>query len=360
MIAFVNIQAQRDAYREELEKAEKAVLDSGIYIGGPEVAGLETELSAYTGTNAVTCASGTDALTIALSALGVQPGDEVVVPDFTFIAPAECVARLGATPVFADIDPRTLQISPESVESLVGPLTRGIIAVNLFGQCAPYAELRQIAKSHGLWLLEDSAQAFGATQCGKQACTFGDMAITSFYPSKPLGCYGDGGAIFTANKELAQKARMLANHGSEERYLHKVAGMNSRLDALQAAVLRVKLAHLNAELKARKAIAERYNAFFANIEGLTPQQITDGNTSTYAQYTLLVDNRKDFVAALDQAGIPHCIHYPMPLHKQPCFAELSARYAENAADMASQKAVSLPMCAFTPIDEIIERLEKVF
>ena len=360
MISFVNIQAQREAYREELEKAEKAVLDSGSFIGGPEVAGLEAELSAYTGTKAVTCASGTDALTIALSALGVQPGDEVVVPDFTFIAPAECVARLGATPVFADIDPQTLQVSAENAEALIGPKTRGIIAVNLFGQCAPYAELRQIAQNHGLWLLEDSAQAFGATQNGKQACTFGDMAITSFYPSKPLGCYGDGGAIFTANKELAQKARMLANHGSEERYLHKVVGMNSRLDALQAAILRVKLAHLDAELKTRKTIAERYNAFFANIEGVSPQQIAEGNTSTYAQYTLLVDKRKDFVAALDKAGIPHCIHYPMSLHRQPCFAELAARYAENVADMASQKAVSLPMCAFTPIDEIIERLEKVF
>jgi len=356
MIAFVNIQAQRDAYREELEKAEKAVLDSGIYIGGPEVAALEAELSAYTGTNAVTCASGTDALAIALTALGVQPGDEVVVPDFTFIAPAECVARLGATPVFADIDPRTLQISPESVESLVGPQTRGIIAVDLFGQCAPYGKLREIAQRHGLWLLEDSAQAFGATQDGKQACTFGDIATTSFYPSKPLGCYGDGGAIFTANKDLAQKVRMLANHGSEERYLHKVVGTNSRLDALQAAVLRVKLAHLDSELKARKSVAERYDAFFANIEGLTPQQIAEGNTSTYAQYTLLIDNRKDFVATLHQAGIPHCIHYPMPLHRQPCFAELAAKYAENAADKASQKAVSLPMCAFTPIDEIIERL----
>ena len=362
MIPFVNIQAQREAYREELEKAEKAVLESGIYIGGPEIAGLEAELSAYTGTNAVTCASGTDALTIALTALGVQPGDEVVVPDFTFIAPAECVARLGAIPVFADIDPRTLQISPESVESLVGPLTRGIIAVNLFGQCAPYTELRKIAQHHGLWILEDSAQAFGATQCGKQACTFGDMAITSFYPSKPLGCYGDGGAIFTANKELAQKARMLANHGSEERYLHKVVGTNSRLDALQAAVLRVKLAHLDAELESRRKIAKRYNAFFANIEGLTPQQITDGNTSTYAQYTLLVDNRKDFVAALDKAGIPHCIHYPMPLHRQPCFAEATSQHTgaqENAADMASQKAVSLPMCAFTQIEDIIGKLQKV-
>lgn len=362
MIPFVNIQAQREAYREELEKAEKAVLESGIYIGGPEIAGLEAELSAYTGTNAVTCASGTDALTIALTALGVQPGDEVVVPDFTFIAPAECVARLGATPVFADIDPRTLQISPESVESLVGPLTRGIIAVNLFGQCAPYTELRKIAQHHGLWILEDSAQAFGATQCGKQACTFGDMAITSFYPSKPLSCYGDGGAIFTANKELAQKARMLANHGSEERYLHKVVGTNSRLDALQAAVLRVKLAHLDAELENRRKIAKRYNAFFADIEGLTPQQIAEGNTSTYAQYTLLVDNRKDFVAALDQAGIPHCIHYPMPLHRQPCFAEATSQHTgaqENAADMASQKAISLPMCAFTQIEDIIGKLQKV-
>jgi len=360
MIPFVNIQGQREAYREELEKAEKAVLDSGIYIGGQEVAALEAELSAYTGTYAVTCASGTDALTIALTALSVQPGDEVIVPDFTFIAPAESVARLGATPVFADIDPRTLQISPESVESLVGPLTRGIIAVNLFGQCAPYEKLRQIAKRHGLWLLEDSAQAFGAMQGSKRACTLGDMAITSFYPSKPLGCYGDGGAIFTASKDLTQKVRMLANHGSEERYLHKVVGTNSRLDALQAAVLRVKLAHLDSELESRRKIAERYDQFFANIEGLSPQQVADGNTSTYAQYTLLADNREEFIAKLDRAGIPHCIHYPMPLHWQPCFAKLAAHYAENAADKASQKAVSLPMCAFTPIDEIIERLEKVF
>ena len=362
MIPFVNIQAQRNAYRKELERAEKAVLDSGIYIGGPEVAALEDELSAYTGTNAVTCASGTDALTVALTALGVQPGDEVVVPDFTFIAPAECVARLGATPVFADIDPRTLQISPESVESLVGPLTRGIIAVDLFGQCAPYEKLREIARRHGLWLLEDSAQAFGATQGSKRACTLGDMAITSFYPSKPLGCYGDGGAIFTANKELAQKVRMLANHGSEERYLHRIVGTNSRLDALQAAVLRVKLAHLDAELESRREIAERYNQFFSNVEGLTPQQVADGNTSTYAQYTLLADNREEFIAKLDKAGIPHCIHYPMPLHRQPCFAGTASQHAvaqENVADMISRKAISLPMCAFTPIEEIIGKLQEV-
>lgn len=417
MIPFVNIQAQRNAYREELEEAEKAVLDSGIYIGGKEVALLEAELSAFTGSkHAITCASGTDAITIALLALDVQPGDEVVVPDFTFIAPAECAARLGATPKFADIDARTLQISAQSVEQLIGPRTKGIIAVNLFGQCAPYKELREIADRHGLWILEDSAQAFGATQNGRRACTFGDISITSFYPSKPLGCYGDGGAVFTDNIELADKIRMIANHGSKERYLHQVIGMNSRLDAIQAAVLRVKLRHLAKELEMRQGNADRYNQFFEATEGIAPQAIAEGNTSTYAQYTLLVENREKFIQKLEAAGIPYCIHYPMPLHKQPCFkkeneqeagnyskaecsseAERSAeagrsaeaescskagksaeaeRSAEegksaeagcsseaesiNRAEAASKKAISLPMCAFTDVNAIISKLQNEF
>lgn len=361
MIPFVNIQAQRNAYRKELEEAEKAVLDSGIYIGGNEVAQLETELAAFTGAkNAITCASGTDAITIALLALDVQPGDEVVVPDFTFIAPAECVARLGATPKFADIDPRTLQISAQSAESLISPKTKGIIAVNLFGQCAPYQELRKIAAKHGLWILEDSAQAFGATQNGKQACTFGDISITSFYPSKPLGCYGDGGALFTDNINLAEKIRMIANHGSRERYLHQVIGMNSRLDALQAAVLRVKLTHLEKELEMRSENAARYNKFFEGVEGITPQAIAEGNTSTYAQYTLLAENRAPFIAKLKEAEIPYCIHYPMPLHKQPCFGNNGTTGnpsgSINCAEVASQKAISLPMCAYTNVDEILKRI----
>ena len=244
MIPFVNLTGQRNAYRNELIEAEKSVLDSGCYIGGPVVNALEKELGDFCGgVSAITCASGTDALTLALMALGVGPGDEVIVPDFTFIAPAECVAFLGGVPRFADIDLETLQILPGSVEALIGPKTRGIIAVDLFGQCAPFKELRQIADAHGLWIIEDAAQAFGATTGTQHACTFGDISITSFYPSKPLGCYGDGGAVFTSDAQLAEKVRTLANHGSKERYLHESVGVNSRLDALQAAVLRVKLRH---------------------------------------------------------------------------------------------------------------------
>jgi UDP-2-acetamido-2-deoxy-ribo-hexuluronate aminotransferase len=415
MMPFVNITGQRDAYREELLAAERAVLDSGCYIGGPEVKALEAELadfcnsdssdagkkgffggkeSHFTGkdraepkTSAITCASGTDALTIALMALGLKPGDEVIVPDFTFIAPAECVAFLGGIPRFADIDPETLQISPSSVESLVGEKTRGIIGVDLFWQCAPFEELRKIASAHGLWLLEDAAQAFGATVISgdestagtklRRACTLATISITSFYPSKPLGCYGDGGAIFTHDAQLAEKVRMLANHGSKERYLHETVGMNSRLDALQAAILRVKLRHLEEELKVRRENARKYGEFFAEysaglrasagagISGasagakIVPQYIEHGCTSTYAQYTVLANDREAFIKKLDKAGIPHCIHYPMPLHEQPCFRGLAQGSENRNAFMASQKAVSLPVCAFTDVDFVINKLRSV-
>ena len=361
MMPFVNLAAQRDAYRNQLEKAEKAVLDSGCYIGGPEVQALESELSQYCGAaHTVTCGSGTQALELSLMVLGLEPGDQVIVPDFTFIAPAECVQKLGGVPVFADIDPRTLQISPESVERLVGPKTKGIIAVNLFGQCAPYEKLREIADRHDLWILEDSAQAFGATQNGKKACTFGDISITSFYPTKPLGCYGDGGAIFTGNPEYAEKARLLANHGSKERYRHLEIGTNGRLDALQAAVLRVKLRHLNEELERRQQNANTYDQFFKSLSGFTPQVLADGNTSTYAQYTLMVENRDEFIKRLNKAEVPYCIHYPSPLHAQPCFC---AEHAESTADASRtivekvcKQVISLPFCAFTNVQKIIEKI----
>lgn len=359
MIPFINVRAQREAYKSEFLQAEQQVLDSGCFIGGPVVQALESELAEFTGAkHAVTCGSGTDALTIALLALGLKPGDEVIVPDFTFIAPAECVMRLGGVPKFADIDAETLQVSAESIEARISEKTRGIIAVNLFGQCAPYAEIKNIAKSHGLWLIEDSAQAFGATQNGVPACTFGDISITSFYPAKPLGCYGDGGAIFTANDELTQKIRLIANHGSQTRYIHEICGMNSRLDALQAAVLRVKLRHFKDELKKRCENARKYNDFFGTVPGITPQKIANGNTSTYAQYTVLADDRKSFIEKLDAAEIPYCIHYPQPLHTQPCFKELAQVHENTNATGACQKVVSLPMCAFTDVDEIIARLKK--
>lgn len=404
---FVNLTAQREAYREELETAEKAVLDSGCYIGGPEVAALEKELADFCNsgnsdagkqgsfaekdraepeTRAIACASGTDALTIALMALGLKPGDEVIVPDFTFIAPAECVAFLGGIPRFADIDPETLLIDPESVRALIGPKTRGIIGVDLFGQVADFNELWEIAVANDLWLLEDAAQAFGATFAPWEgispnkpwrAGTIGSISITSFYPSKPLGCYGDGGALFTSDAQLAEKVRMLANHGSRERYLHETVGMNSRLDALQAAILRVKLRHFEDELKVRRENARKYDEFFAEysaglrasagagISGasagakIVPQYIEHGCTSTYAQYTVLADDREAFIKKLDKAGIPHCIHYPMPLHEQPCFRGLAQGSENRNAIVASQKAVSLPVCAFTDVDFIINKLRSV-
>ena len=377
MIPFINVRAQREAYKSEFLQAEQEVLDSGCYIGGPVVQALETELAEFTGAkHVVTCSSGTDALTIALLALGLEPEDEVIVPDFTFIAPAECVMRLGGIPKFADIDPETLQISAKSIEARISEKTRGIIAVNLFGQCAPYREIKEIAKKHRLWLIEDSAQAFGATQCGQNACTFGDISITSFYPAKPLGCYGDGGALFTSNDELAQKIRLIANHGSQTRYVHEICGMNSRLDAIQAAVLRVKLRHFKDELKKRSENAHKYDEFFAeynrnigSAQGsashfadrakIVPQKIADGNTSTYAQYTVLADDRDAFIAQLERAEIPYCIHYPMPLHEQPCFKQLAQGSENKNAIMASKKVISLPFCAFTDVEEIIARLKKV-
>ena len=375
MIPFINIRAQREAYKSEFLSAEQEVLDSGCFIGGPAVENLETELAKYTGSaHAITCASGTDALTIALLALGLKPGDEVIVPDFTFIAPAECVMRLGGIPKFADIDAETLQIAPESVESLIGEKTRGIIAVNLFGQCAPYQEIQKVAKAHGLWLIEDAAQSFGAKQNGVSACTFGDISITSFYPAKPLGCYGDGGALFTQDEGLAQKIRLIANHGSRTRYVHEICGMNSRLDAIQAAVLRVKLRHLDDEQKARRENARKYDEFFAeyssavsmngdsdkvfNSAKVVPQKIAEGNTSTYAQYTVLADDRNAFIQKLDAAGIPHCIHYPQPLHEQPCFRKLAQGRENKNAIAVSQKVVSLPFCAFTNVDAIVEKLKQ--
>ena len=411
---FVNITGQRDAYREELLAAERAVLDSGCYIGGPEVKALEAELADFCNsgspdagkkgffdgkggeTRAITCASGTDALTIALMALGLKPGDEVIVPDFTFIAPAECVAFLGGIPRFADIDPETLLIDPESVKALIGPKTRGIIGVDLFGQCAPFAHLTEttlweIAVANDLWLLEDAAQAFGAKYdigvppysdiITSRACTLATISITSFYPSKPLGCYGDGGAIFTHDASLAEKVRMLANHGSKERYLHETVGLNSRLDALQAAILRIKLRHLEDELKVRRENARKYDEFFAEYNArvdagagasaglrtsagagasagarIVPQYIGENCTSTYAQYTVLADDREAFIKKLDKAGIPHCIHYPQPLHEQPCFRELAQGSENKNAIEASKKAVSLPVCAFTDVDFIIDKL----
>ncbi len=358
MIPFVNLSSQRNAYHEELEAATQRVFDSGCFIGGKEIEALEEELIAYTGTShAITCASGTGAILLSLLALDVRAGDEIIVPDFSFVAPAECVALLGAIPRFADISGNTFLMNPASVEALITPRTRGIIAVDLFGQCADYETLQRIAKAHDLWILEDAAQSFGASQKGKKSGTLATIAATSFYPSKPLGCYGDGGAVFTSDATLASRVRALANHGSSAHYFHETLGTNSRLDALQAAVLRVKLRHLRKELAIRTRNATTYNAFFADIPGVQTPTIEPQNESSYAQYTIFTENRALWEKRFSEADIPTCIHYPRPLHAQPCFAPFNTEtIAASETKKACGGVLSLPVCAFTDVKEIISRI----
>jgi len=349
MLPFVDLQAQYKAYHSEIDASIQGVLHSGAFINGPEVARFEEELAAFCGANyALGCSSGTDALLLALMALDLQPGDEVIVPDFTFIATAEMVALLGGVPVFADVCADTLNIDPRSVESRTSSRTRGIIAVSIFGQCADFDALHEVAQRKGLWLVEDGAQSFGATYHGRYSCTLTDIATTSFFPAKPLGCYGDGGAVFTRDKMLADKVRLLLNHGSQKRYFHERVGINGRLDALQAAILRVKLRHFRDELRLRGELADCYTDLFKGRPGIAVPTVESHNVSTWAQYTLRVENREAFISGLQERGVPSAIHYPLPLRAQPCFAHLPSAQGESnpVTDLACQQVVSLPMCAF--------------
>lgn len=358
MIPFVNLKAQRDAYREEFLEAEARILDSGRYIGGEEIQALEQELAKYSHVNhAICCASGTDALELAMEALGLEPGDEVIVPDFTFISPAECVSRLGGIPRFADIDASTFLLDPGKLEALVTPKTVGIIAVHLFGQTAQMEVLEQFAKANNLWLIGDAAQAFGAIRQEKHAVEYGDISITSFYPTKPLGAYGDGGAIFTNKGDLAENIRKIANHGMKESYLHEVVGKNSRLDALQAAILRVKLRHFDAELKKRQENAAYYNDFFKNLEKIQAPVIENSNISTFAQYSLLASDRNFWLSICEKAKVPTAIYYPRTLSSQPCFKHLNSE-PNICAQNACKQAFSLPVCAFTDVEAIVDSLKK--
>ena len=350
MIPFVNLPAQYKAHQSEINKTIEKVLHSGSYIGGLEVEAFERELEQYIGIpQAITCASGTDAIFLALEALGLKEGDEVLVPDFSFIAPAECVRSLGGIPIFCDIHPSTFLIDENLIEKRISSKTKGIVAVDLFGQCAAFDALSKLCQKHGLWILEDAAQSFGASQNGKKAGSFGDISITSFYPTKPLGCYGDGGALFTHSEALAKRIRSLANHGSSERYRHDYIGRNSRLDTIQAAILRVKLRHFDDELAIRVANAKRYDSFFSSFSDISTPQINAGNFSTYAQYTLRSPKRKHWEALLQEVGIPFCIHYPQALRKQPCFLDLKTE-VNPITDLACEEVFSLPVCAYSDVD----------
>lgn len=338
---FIDLKSQQARIKDKIDAGIARVLAHGQYILGPEVAELEEKLAAYTGAKyCITCANGTDALQIALMALGVGPGDEVITPGFTYIATAEAAAVLGAKPVYVDIDPRTYNLNPALLEAAITPRTKAIIPVSLYGQCADYDAINTIAAKHGIVVIEDAAQSFGATYKGRKSCNLTTIATTSFFPSKPLGGYGDGGAIFTSDDGLAKVMRQIARHGQEKRYHHVRIGMNSRLDTLQAAILLPKLEILDDELAARQRVAEGYARQLEGVD-IDPPHVEEQNASAWAQYTIRVKDRTAVQKALADAGIPTAIHYPLPLNRQPAVADASAVLPHG--DLAAEQVISLPM-----------------
>ena len=309
---------------------------------------LEKELELYTGAkNAITCGNGTDALQIALMSIGVGPGDEVITTPFTFVATAETIVLLGAKPVFVDIEKESYLIDANRIEAKITDKTKAIIPVSLYGQMADMDHINNIANDcskklgHKIYVIEDAAQSFGATYKGRKSCNASDIACTSFFPTKPLGCYGDGGAIFTSDCQLANIIRQIRVHGQDRRYHYARVGVNSRLDTLQAAILRVKLEHFDHELALRQQVAGNYNQQYHDTN-IRPPKVMPGRTHVYGQYTIRVANREQFVATLQQENVPTAVHYPFPLNKQPAFIDYTS--ACPIAESACNEVVSLPMC----------------
>lgn len=349
MIEFIDLQTQQARIKDKIGAGIQRVLAHGQYILGPEVAELEEKLAAFVGAKyCITCANGTDALQIAQMALGIGPGDEVITPGFTYIATAETVALLGAKPVYVDIDPRTYNLDPQLLEAAITPRTKAIIPVSLYGQCADFDAINAIAKKYGIPVIEDAAQSFGASYKGKRSCNLTTIACTSFFPSKPLGCYGDGGAIFTNDEELAKIIRQIARHGQDRRYHHIRVGVNSRLDTLQAAILLPKLEIFAEEIELRNLVAQRYTELLSEAGISSTPFVESHNVSAWAQYTVRVENRDQVQQQLKEAGIPTAVHYPIPLNKQPAVAD--ACVSLPVGDEMAGNVMSLPMHPYIEID----------
>ncbi len=340
---MLDLHAEYRLFREAVQAAVDGVLESQQFINGPAVAELEHALARrLTAPHAIAVSSGTDAILLALMALEIGPGDEVIVPAFTFFATAGCVARVGAKPVFADIDPRTFNLDPRSVEAIITPRTRAVMPVHLYGQCADMEPLCALARRLDLRIIEDAAQAIGATYQSRPACTLGDLACLSFYPTKNLGGFGEGGMVLTSDNELAQTVRRLRVHGESQRYVHERIGGNFRLDTLKAAILLVKLAQLDEFTRRRQANAARYDALLRQANVVTPYAAPD-RTHVYHQYTILSDRRDELAAFLKARGITTGIYYPVPLHRQRCFADLGYKAgALPVTESACARVLSLP------------------
>lgn len=348
---FIDLKAQYRRLRGPVNKRIQAVLDHGRFVLGPEVGELEQRLASVVGANhCISVSSGTDALLIALMALDIGPGDEVITTPFTFIATAEAIALLGAKPVFVDIDRRTYNLDPELVEPAVTGRTRAILAVSLFGQCADFDRINGIGARHGVTVIEDAAQSFGARYRKRYSCALSSLAAASFYPSKPLGCYGEGGAVFADDEELARVAGELRVHGQDRGYHHVRVGLNGRMHTLQAAVLLAKLEVFEDELEARQRVAQRYGALIAECfadcapeRAVSPPCVEPHNRSVFAQYTVEVRNRPAVREFMTSRDVPTAVHYPMPLHRQPAYAAGGADRRYPVAEEVAQRVISLPM-----------------
>lgn len=353
-IPFIDLKTQYKALKSQIDARIHAVLEHGAFINGPEVAELEKKLAAFTGTkHCLAVASGTDALLIPLMALGVGPGDEVITTAFSFIATAEVIALTGATPVYVDIDPVTYNLDISKIEAAITPKTKGIMPVSLYGQMPDLDAINAIAKKRNLWVIEDTAQSFGATFKGRRSGSMTTASGTSFFPAKPLGGYGDGGALFTNDDKLMVAMKEIREHGSETRYYHTRLGMNGRLDTIQCAILLAKMERYPWEIEARQKVADRYNKAFAGIkqDGFTFPKVADGHQSVWAQYTITVKNRAEFQKKMTDLGVPTSIHYPRIMPDQPWY---KANFKGTPQDWtkarwAADNVISLPM--YPDLDE---------
>jgi UDP-2-acetamido-2-deoxy-ribo-hexuluronate aminotransferase len=359
-IPFIDLKTQYQALKPQIQARIDSVLEHGQYIMGPEVKELEDKLALFTGAkHCITCASGTEALLMSLMALGVGPGDEVVTSPFTFAATAEVIVLLGAKPVFVDVEPDTGNINADLIEAAITPRTKAIMPVSLYGQTADMDAINAIAAKHDhLPVIEDAAQSFGATYKGRQSCNLSTIGCSSFFPSKPLGCYGDGGAIFTNNDALAQAMREIRVHGQSQRYVHTRVGVGGRMDTLQCAIVLAKLDRFEWEVQKRMEIGQRYNDLITSKqasllaqrsspfpEDIHPPTIRPDRTSVYAQYTVMVPNREAMQKRLAEAGIPTAVHYPVPLNEQPAYKQLCCPDCTPVAQQLSKRVMSLPMGA---------------
>jgi UDP-2-acetamido-2-deoxy-ribo-hexuluronate aminotransferase len=343
---FTDLKAQYAVLRASIDARIQRVLDHGQYIMGPEVREMESALAARTGArHCISVASGTEALLIALMAIGLRPGDEVVTTPFTFAATAEMIVLLGGVPVFVDVEPDTCNIDASGIEACITARTRAIMPVSLYGQCADMDAINAIAARHGLVVIEDAAQSFGATYQGRSSCSLSTLGCTSFFPSKPLGCYGDGGAVFTSDDALAQACREIRVHGQSARYTHTRVGVGGRMDTLQCAVVLAKLERLDWELQRRRELGARYGRRLAGVPGVELLVVRPDRDCVWGQYTVLAEDRDALQAALRQTGIPTAVHYPIPLQQQVAYAAYAPRRALPHSVRVARAVLSLPMSA---------------